>query len=214
MNNLKHSMQRRLERNIISFNFVLNFHFEPFFPLSFSRRYSFAIIKKLLSNSGSSNNNFYSSVQQESSWVKAANFQFTKFSGIEFFFIFSGTRPKAACGKSSCCRSSFSVGRNPITKATDYVTFSFSFRILVVYPPLAMRIFKCFSSRDPRQKISTNDLRLRMMRALIGWHEKTNEVVAADWRYQTDVKLSYFSRCIVTAFLRAGNPCVTLQFIW
>ena len=35
-------VQRRLERNISSFNFVLNFHFQPFFQLYFWYRYSFA----------------------------------------------------------------------------------------------------------------------------------------------------------------------------
>ena len=78
-----------------------------------------------------------------------------------------------------------------------------------------MRIFKCFSSRqseaenfDKRSSIKNDEGTQRMARKL-----KTNEVVAADLRYQTHVKLSYFSRCIVTDFLRAGNPCVTLQFI-
>ena len=46
----------------------------------------------------------------------------------------SGTRPKSACGKSSSCWFSFSAGRNSITKATEYVTFGFSFRILVFFP--------------------------------------------------------------------------------
>ena len=79
-------VQRRLERNISSFNFVLNFHFQPFFQLSFSYRYSFATKNEplqcstiqrsppscgQLSNSGNSNGtihgcqqrcNFYSSV--------------------------------------------------------------------------------------------------------------------------------------------------------
>ena len=58
------------------------------------------------------------------------NFQFTKFSFIEFTDrrCLSGKRPKSACSKSSSCRFSFSDERN--TKATEYSTFGFSFSIL------------------------------------------------------------------------------------
>ena len=38
---------------------------------------------------------------------------------------------------------------------------------------------------------------------------KTSDVSAADWRYQTREKISYFFKCVVTAFLRAGIPCRT-----
>ena len=90
--------------------------------------------------------------------------------------------------------------RNPITKATDYVTLDFSFHILVFFPPLAMRIFGCFSSHDSRPKISTNDLRLRMTKVFPEWQEKASDTSAADWRYQTHVKLSYFSRVLIRLF--------------
>ena len=43
--------------------------------------------------------------------------------------IFSCTRPKSACGKSSSCRFSFSATRNTITQVKD-LTLGFSFRIL------------------------------------------------------------------------------------
>ena len=43
--------------------------------------------------------------------------------------IFSCTRPKSACGKSSSCRFSFSATRNTITQVKD-LTLCFSFRIL------------------------------------------------------------------------------------
>ena len=46
----------------------------------------------------------------------------------------SGKRPKSASGKSSSCRFSFSAERNANTKATEYVTFGFSFSILVFFP--------------------------------------------------------------------------------
>ena len=43
----------------------------------------------------------------------------------------SGTRPKSTCGKSSSCRFSFSAARKAITKATEYITFGLSFRLLL-----------------------------------------------------------------------------------
>ena len=62
------------------------------------------------------------------------NFQFTKFSFIAFVLTdirsLSGKRPKSAGGKSSSCQFSFSAERNTNTKATEYVTFGFSFWIL------------------------------------------------------------------------------------
>ena len=45
----------------------------------------------------------------------------------------SGKRPKSACGKFSSFRFSFSAERNANTKATDYITFGFSFSILVFF---------------------------------------------------------------------------------
>ena len=46
----------------------------------------------------------------------------------------SGTRQKSACSKSSSGRFLISAIRNVITKATEYVTFGFYFRILVFFP--------------------------------------------------------------------------------
>ena len=75
------------------------------------------------------------------SWLKnnnGRNFQFTKFSVIDFVLTdrrgLSGKRPKSASGKSSSCRFSSSAGRNANTKATEYVAFGFSFSILVFFP--------------------------------------------------------------------------------
>ena len=45
----------------------------------------------------------------------------------------SGKRPKSACGKFSSFRFSFSGERNANTKATEYITFGFSFSILVFF---------------------------------------------------------------------------------
>ena len=57
------------------------------------------------------------------------NFQFTKFSFIDFVLTdrrrLSGKRPKSVSGKSSSCRFSFLDERNANTKATEYTTFSF-----------------------------------------------------------------------------------------
>ena len=40
--------------------------------------------------------------------------------------------------------------------------------------------------------------------------QKASDVSAADWRYQTHVKkYDIFFTCAVTAFVRAGNPCIT-----
>ena len=47
--------------------------------------------------------------------------------------IFSCTRPKSACGKSSSSRFSFSATRNTITQVKD-LTFGISFRILFYFP--------------------------------------------------------------------------------
>ena len=58
------------------------------------------------------------------------NFQFTKFSFIDFVFTdrrsLSGKQPKLASSKFSCCRFSSSAERNANTKATKYVNFGFS----------------------------------------------------------------------------------------
>ena len=61
------------------------------------------------------------------------NFQFTKFSFIDFVLTdrrsLSGKPPKSASDKSSSCRFSFSAERNANTKATEYVTFGFFLNI-------------------------------------------------------------------------------------
>ena len=59
------------------------------------------------------------------------NFQFTKFSFIDFVLTdrrsLSGKRPKSASDKSSSCQFSFSAERNANTKAAEYETVGFSF---------------------------------------------------------------------------------------
>ena len=103
------------------------------------------------------------------------NFQFTKFSFIDFVLTdrlsLSGKRAKSASGKSSSCRFSFSAARNANTKATEYVIFGFSFCDLTEW----------------RQRRVT-------CQQLIG-------------NINTRKKIRFFFTCVVTAFLRAGNPC-------
>ena len=100
------------------------------------------------------------------------NFQFTKFSFIDFFLTdrrsLSGKRLKSASGKSFSCRFSFSAERNANTKATDQTEW------------LQRQV---------------------MCRQLIGYINRRE-------------KIRYFFTRVVTAFLSAGNPCITPQFMW
>ena len=48
--------------------------------------------------------------------------------------VFQVNGQKSASGKSSNCQFSLSAKRNANTKATEYVTFSFSFIVLVFFP--------------------------------------------------------------------------------
>ena len=43
---------------------------------------------------------------------------------------------------------------------------------------------------------------------------KTSDVLSGDWLINTREKVRYFFTCVVTAFLRARNPCITPQFMW
>ena len=124
-----------------------------------------------------------------------------------------GTRPKSACSKSSSCRFSFSATRKAISKATEYVTFSFSSRILVFFPfqeslnaTICRRqeFFNVLAAII--RKNSTNDLGLRMMKALLFIHQPDRMApnvrdVSTDWRYQTLVKkYRIFSRVLLLLF--------------
>ena len=96
------------------------------------------------------------------------NFQFTKFSFIDFFLTdrrsLSGKRLKSARGKSFSCRFSFSAERNANTKATEY----------------------------------DKQLVLRIVKALLFIHQpdrvapKASDVSAADWLYQQTWKNTIF----------------------
>ena len=92
----------------------------------------------------------------------------------------SGTRPKSACGISSGCRFSFLAARNPITKATQYVTFGFSFRILVFFlfqESLNVTVCKRHGFFILLAAIieNKNDLGLRVVKALPFIHQPDRE---------------------------------------
>ena len=135
----------------------------------------------------------------------------------------SGTRLKSACYKSSSCRFSFSAPRNFITKATEFVTFVF------------LSVFWFSSpSRKAWTPLSESDTDFSVFLAAIirkksdkrPWIEN-GEVFAVHsytwpngakggWRVSswlavsyTREKIRYLFRYVVTAFLRAGNPCMT-----
>ena len=71
------------------------------------------------------------------------------------------------------------------------------------------------------RKIPKNNRGLGMVKALPFIHQpdrvvrKASDVSAADWLYQTHVKIyRIFSRVLFRLFrLRAGNPCITPKFM-
>ena len=154
------------------------------------------------------------------------NFQHTKFSVIDLVLTnrrnLSGTRPTLAWGKSSSSWFSFSATRNAIAKATEYVTFGFSFCILVLFPlweslNIAVckgyEFFSVLGARirkycDKRPWIENGEgFAIHSSTWLSGgkgeWHVSSWSAIS-----NTHEKVQYFFMCVVTAFLRAGNPCL------
>ena len=154
------------------------------------------------------------------------NFQHTKFSVIDLVLTnrrqLSGTSLKSACGKSSFRRVSFTAGGNAITKATEFVTFSFFFAyfgflpLLRVWPSLSVSdtdFFQRFDSHNPKKfRLTTLDWEW--------WRFCPSLINLTDWRERRatcqqligDIKHTWentFFTCVVTAFPRAGNPCIT-----
>ena len=144
------------------------------------------------------------------------NFQFTKFSFTDFVLTdrrsLSGKQPKSASYKSSSCRFSFWAERNVNTKATEYVTFGFSFVYWFFFP-----------SRKVWTSLSVSDTDFFLYREL--WKLCHSFINLTEWRQRrvtcqqligyinTREKIRYFFTCVVTAFLRAGNSCIALQFM-
>ena len=99
-----------------------------------------------------------------------------------------------------------------ITKATEYVTFGFSSRILVFFPfqeSLNVTVCKRHGFFILLAAIieNKNDLGLRVVKALPFIHQpdrearKASDVSTADWRYQTLVKKHrIFSRLLLQLF--------------
>ena len=159
------------------------------------------------------------------------NFQFTKFSFTDFFLAdrrsLSGKRQKSASGKSSSCRFSFSAERNTDTKATKYVTFGFSFSILVFFP------FKESLNLTVCQQWGIFSVLAAIIRGISRQttcieNREGFSVHSSTWpsgrqrrlTCQQPIsyinrreKIRYFFACVVTAFLRAENPCITPRFM-
>ena len=127
------------------------------------------------------------------------NFQFTKFSFIDFVLndrrSLSGKRPKSSSDKSSSCRFSFSAERNANTKATEDVTSSFLLVYWFSYPCrkvwTSLFVSNTFSVLDAMiWESSDKQLLLRIVRALPFIHQpdrvapKASDVSAADLLYQ------------------------------
>ena len=160
------------------------------------------------------------------------NFPFTKFSFSDFVLTdkrsLSGKRPKSASGKSFSCRFSFPATRNANTKATEYVTFGFSFRVLVfspfrkVWTALSVSDTDFFSVIAAIIRESSDKLPCIENREGFAAHSSTWPSGAkGEWRISSWLaisthveKIRYFSTYVVTAFLRAGNPCIAPQFMW
>ena len=153
------------------------------------------------------------------------NFQVTKFSFIDFVLTdkrsLSGKRPKSVSGKSSGCRFSFSAERNANTKATEYVTFGFSFEYCGFLPPLeksephclsAIRIFlKCFRRHYSKKLWQTTCIENREGFAV---HSSTWPSGAkGEWRVSSWLAISthvkkyrIFSRVLLRLFSRPEIP--------
>ena len=151
------------------------------------------------------------------------NFPFTKFSFSDFVLTdkrsLSGKRPKSASGKSFSCRFSLPATRNANTKATEYVTFGFSFRVLVFSP--FRKVWTALSVSDT-DFFSVLAAIIRESSDKHSCHSSTWPSGAkGEWRISSWLaisthveKIRYFFTYVVTAFLRAGNPCIAPQFMW
>ena len=153
------------------------------------------------------------------------NFQFTKFSFIDFVLTdrrsLSGKRPKSASDKSSSCRFSFSAVRK-LTQ-TPLNTQLSVFLLVYWFPSLpgkfepdclsAIRIFWCFSHHNSRKSRETTCKSWRLRRSFINLTEWRQRRVTCK-QLIGFINTRYFFTCVVTAFLKAGNPSITPQFMW
>ena len=162
------------------------------------------------------------------------NFQYRKLSVTKLALTdrrnLSGSRPKSAYGKSFSARFPFSAGRNFITNDTEYVGFGFFFFFFVFWfssPPC--KFWTSLSVSDTDSLVfSSHKPKKFDKRPWIGngegfavYSSTRRSGVKEEWRVSswlaisnTREKDSYFFQRVVTAFLRAGNPCITPQFTW
>ena len=148
--------------------------------------------------------------------------QCSKFSFIDFVLMdrksLSGKQSKSAMasGKSSRCRFSFSAAR--IRNFRFFFSFNSFLPLLRKFERhclWAIRIFQWFSYRN-RKKFRRTTLYYESWRLLYRsfinlteWRQRgvTCQQLIDDIKHTW--KISYFFTCVVTAFLRAGNPCMT-----
>ena len=157
------------------------------------------------------------------------SFQYRNLSVIELDLTnrrnLSGKRPKSAYGKSVSARFSFSAARNFITNDTEYVGFGFFFFLFVFWfssPP--WKVWTSVSVSDTDSLVfSSHGPKKFDKRPWIGngegfavysstrWSGTKEEWRVSSWLAisKPREKDSYFFQRVVTAFLRAGNPCIT-----
>ena len=140
--------------------------------------------------------------------------------------IFSGTPPKSHCGNSLNCQFLF-LSEMPLPKP-----LRMQLRVFLLYfgfLPLqenfehhclkAIQIFQCFSSHN-QKKIWQMTLDWEWWRLYLSFISKTEwcerRVMCQQLigNIKHTWKTTYFFTSVVTAFLRAWNPCITLQFGW
>ena len=152
------------------------------------------------------------------------NLQFTRFSFIDFVLTYkrslSGTRLKTAIGKSSSCRFSFSAEKNTNTKATECASFGLFFFFKQSLNLIVIQRYGFFSFLAAIiRESSGKQLASRIVKALPFIHQpdrvapKASDVQQLFGYINTREYIRYFFTLVVTAFLRAGNPCITPQLM-
>ena len=97
-------------------------------------------------------------------------------------------------------------------QSLHWITFGFSFRILVFLSFLLSLNVTVFSSRNPKKfRQTTLDWEWWMLcRSFFTLARKASDVQQLIGDIKHTWKISYFYTCVVTAFLGAGNPYITL----
>ena len=152
------------------------------------------------------------------------NFQNTESFFIDLVLTDRSNLPKSACGKSSIWWFSFSAARNAITKEHWMRNLPFSFPYFGICPLLGKFERLCLSKRNGF--FSVLDAIIWKSSNKRPWIENSEGYTVhsptwpkgakGEWRVSswlaisnTREKVRYFFTCVVTAFLGAGNPCIT-----